>query len=183
MAEFAASPMHYRNSMASTAADIAQMTDQTVPAERPVEAASAATFPLLMAALPGIFEFPTRYLPAAMGVEVEKPLAPALEPRKTELTTAGTRALDRPRERPPEMARDLGRLRIVTKSSQPVSLDLPLHQSPAATHTLKQHSPFPPMVSSRVPLTTLFGVLHDASPSREEQTEAQSGLQTMFNRL
>src|ERR1700709_1061097 len=107
MAAFAAAPMPYRNFAASTtgipvvAAESAAV-NHSIATEHPVAAApAAAAFPLLMAALPDIFQFSMPPLQVALASDANISSPAALEETKLEPATAETSLLNVLRKHPP----------------------------------------------------------------------------------
>jgi hypothetical protein len=174
MAAFAASPMPYRTFGAGPVAPArAEPAINRIAAAKPLdEAGRAAAFPLLVAALPEVTQFPMPDPPPAEVTAPAKPLAPV--PRSHEAPpTFGTSA--------PEMS-------PITKQTDTLELpsraafNVPVSQA-SVIRKPKQHTVSPPANSGQTPLAAMFHILQAASPPLQERTALQSELRNMFGRL
>jgi hypothetical protein len=179
MAAFAAPPMAYHNfppapAASTNAAPEAKHALGTVL----VEAENLTAFPLLVAALPCILQFPIPLAPNPGHAAPETSSWRGPRPKTTPIAT-GARALEaapyRPMVQPADISGVGERTTGVMRSTVPVSVHRTF-QHPPASATPQRHG-------HTTPLATMFRALHTASPSREEPTEPKFGLQNLFRHL
>jgi hypothetical protein len=175
MAAFAASPMPYRN-FAATAIPPAradQAINHAAAAKPLVEARPAAAFPLLIAALPEVIQFPMPHPPAVEDTAPAKPLTPAPKSKEA-LPSLGMRASEMS-----PAPRQIETLEVLS----PAAISLPVSQA-SVVRKPKPHTAAPPQGNNGpTPLAAMFHILQAGSPPRQERTAPQSKLQNMFRRL
>jgi hypothetical protein len=183
MAAFAAGPILYRNFQMPRAApvDAKQAANGLVGIEQSIEVDHSVAFPLLIAALPEVNQFP---LPGAAAVTTAQPDKPTIllpEAKNSELVTKATTP-GRPGTQPRAILLNSEQTETGPKFRAPAAC-LP-HRYALAKRTQKEHAPAPSVTrGGTTPLAEMFRELHTASPISKERTPSQSTLRDAFNCL
>lgn len=183
MAAFAADPMLYRNFSVPRAApvDPKQTANGLVGVEQSAGVDYSIAFPLLIAALPEIIQFPLPDAAAVTTTQPDQPTALLPETKITELATEATTP-ERPVEQPRAVVLGSEQTEIGPKLLASAA-SLPYRHAPAKRMP-KGRAPAPSVISGgTTPLAEMFRGLHTASRSPKEHAQSQSRLRNVFNCL
>jgi hypothetical protein len=183
MAAFAAGPMPYRNFSALRAApvDAKQSVNGLVGIEQSIEVGQSVAFPLLIAALPEVIQFPLPDAAAPATDQPDKPTALLPEAKNTELATEATTP-ERPGTQPRATFPSSEQTKIGPTLTAPAAR-FP-HRDAPAKRTQKEHTPASSGTHvGTTPLAEMFRELQTASRSPTERTQSQSRLRNVFNCL